>query len=225
MVAGPSLAETLEATAEVRVKTKRGSGAAWDAFGGAPDLRICVVTDFGTKCADTLCRDSFECSVPGLKVPDEGYRLRVIDVDTEQHDLIGEVACTGLGACEPSGQVESILVRSPSPKSMAVGGGIALVQGCSCTFTAPEREPRIPIFSSNIDWSEARMRINGNTVNIGYQAGTDSPKEFLGPNGIKVSLQVEKTGEGMESTLLEGTVTVEGELLPTTLAISGLCGC
>jgi len=225
MFTAPSLAESLDASAEVKVNTKRTSGASWDAFGGAPDIRVCVVTDFGTKCSDSLCRDSFECVARGLKVPDDEYKLRILDVDTEQHDLIGEVACTGLGECEPAGAVASVVVKNPAPRTMSVGAVSRPVEGCSCSFVAPEREARIPVFSANVDWSEAKMQINGENVSLGYQGETESPHVFLGPKGIKVSLDVKKTGDGMESSILEGTLTVEGEHQTSTHPVRGSCGC
>lgn len=100
----------------INVASHKPNGAAWDAFGGAPDIAICINSALGQRCfaagdaALTFpsqfgrgrCQDAFACGF-NVVVPSTGpFTLTVYDVDLSEHDTIG--ACmigpgAGVVAC------------------------------------------------------------------------------------------------------------------------------
>lgn len=77
----------------VRVDTQKPGGAAWDAFGGAPDVALCAASAAGSGCAvaeGTIarCQDSFSCTFTET-LPTTGFSLSLWDVDVAADDLIG----------------------------------------------------------------------------------------------------------------------------------------
>ncbi len=105
-------------TLGINVAPHKPSGEAWDAFGGAPDIAICINSALGQRCyaagngayaspsafGRSRCPDAFACSFV-VAVPATGpFSLSIYDVDLSAHDLIGSCAVTpngtvGVGAC------------------------------------------------------------------------------------------------------------------------------
>lgn len=105
-------------TLAINVAPHKPGGAAWDAFGGAPDVAICINSALGQRCFAAgngtyaspsqfgrgRCQDSFACTF-AVTVPATGpFSLSIYDVDLSEHDLIGSCAVTpnntlGVGAC------------------------------------------------------------------------------------------------------------------------------
>ncbi len=79
-------------TVAVRVSPRKPSGAAWDAFGGAPDIAFCTSSAAGDRCSmvqGTIarCQDSFDCR-GSVRVP-ATFSLTIWDLDVAANDLIG----------------------------------------------------------------------------------------------------------------------------------------
>lgn len=105
-------------TLGINVATHKPSGDAWDAFGGAPDIAICINSALGQRCyaagngayaspsafGRSRCPDAFACTFV-VGVPSTGpFSLSIYDVDLSAHDLIGSCAVTpngtiSVGAC------------------------------------------------------------------------------------------------------------------------------
>lgn len=88
-----------KARVSVRVNTTRTNGQAWDEFGGAPDLRICIVTPSNTACDPTrwgMCRDAFECGYDAI-IPNGPFTVWVYDADVLENEPIGAATCKGKG--------------------------------------------------------------------------------------------------------------------------------
>jgi len=91
-------------TVSVKIQQKKANGKAWDAFGGGPDIAICVKTPKGKKCYpdgnDTMeilepqCRDAFTCVFTGVYI-EAPYEITVVDVDLAANDMAGTGACSG----------------------------------------------------------------------------------------------------------------------------------
>ncbi len=99
---------TREIDLTVRIDDHKPSGDAWDAFGGAPDVAICVSSALGRQCfaagsgiynspaefGRARCQDSTRCSFD-FRVPATGpFRLEIYDVDVSDHDFVGSCAVT-----------------------------------------------------------------------------------------------------------------------------------
>ncbi len=114
-----STAGMVSATVSVTVNDRKPNGKAWDAFGGQPDLSLCVSGGGGTHCypagdgvievMDPQCRDSFRCTFRGVKVPKGSFTLTVVDVDLAANDTVGVATCRKGGSC--SGGSAQIKVR------------------------------------------------------------------------------------------------------------------
>lgn len=105
-------------TLGINVAPHKPSGDAWDAFGGAPDIAICINSALGQRCfaagngacaspsafGRSRCPDAFACNFM-VAVPATGpFSLSIYDVDLSEHDLIGSCVVTpngtlGVGAC------------------------------------------------------------------------------------------------------------------------------
>ncbi len=79
-------------TLSVSVSSRKPNGAAWDAFGGAPDIAVCSGSSAGTQCnmvegSQARCQDSFACrysmTLPG------NFSITVWDLDVSADDIIG----------------------------------------------------------------------------------------------------------------------------------------
>ena len=91
------------ATVTVKIQKTKSDGRAWDAFGGEPDIAICVEGDSGTKCypdgdsemgiLEPQCRDAFRCTFRGVMVPSGEFEISVMDVDLAANDSIGSANC------------------------------------------------------------------------------------------------------------------------------------
>ena len=101
---GPVGDTTLARTVRVEVQPTKPGGKPWDAFGGAPDLALCVRTELGQRCYPDghspsqilrpVCRDALSCSFE-VTVPRQGScRLVVVDVDVMVNDVVGEAPCS-----------------------------------------------------------------------------------------------------------------------------------
>ena len=109
----------VNATVSVTVNDRKPNGKAWDAFGGQPDISLCVSGGGGTQCypdgtgvievMDPQCRDSFRCTFRGVKVPKGSFTLTVVDVDFAANDEVGSATCRKGGSC--SGGSAKITVR------------------------------------------------------------------------------------------------------------------
>ena len=107
------------ATISVKINDRKPNGKAWDAFGGQPDISICVSGGGSTQCypdggsvleiMEPQCRDSFRCTFSGVKVPDGSFTVTVVDVDFAANDRAGSASCKKGGSC--SGGSASISVR------------------------------------------------------------------------------------------------------------------
>ena len=90
-------------TLTINVTPHKPNGAAWDAFGGAPDIAICTNSAIGQRCfaagvnyypspsqfSRSRCPDAFACTFI-TAVPATGpFGLSIYDVDLSSHDLIG----------------------------------------------------------------------------------------------------------------------------------------
>ncbi len=92
-----------EGTISVTVQKTKANGKAWDAFGGAPDLSICVKTGHGIKCypdgdspmgiIKPACRDSFKCSFSNVYLGRGVVEITVVDVDIAANDTVGKGQC------------------------------------------------------------------------------------------------------------------------------------
>lgn len=76
----------------VQVNSTKPDGAAWDAFGGAPDIGLCTASSGGSGCAMTegsaaRCQDAFGCTF-SLSLP-ETFSASLWDLDVAADDLIG----------------------------------------------------------------------------------------------------------------------------------------
>jgi len=97
------------ATVTVKVQKTKSNGKAWDAFGGEPDIAICVSSDSGTKCypdgdsemgiLEPKCRDTFRCTFRGVKVPTGEFEISVMDVDMAANDSVGSAYCSKGKSC------------------------------------------------------------------------------------------------------------------------------
>lgn len=103
-------------TLGINVAPHKPTGEAWDAFGGAPDIAICINSALGQRCFAAgngvyaspsqfgrgRCQDAFACSFV-VAVPATGpFSLSIYDVDLSQHDLVGSCAVNpgaGVGSC------------------------------------------------------------------------------------------------------------------------------
>ena len=91
-------------TVTVKLQEKKANGKAWDAFGGGPDVAICVKTPKGKKCYpdgnDTMeilepqCRDAFTCTFTDVYI-EAPYEITVVDVDLAANDMAGTGPCDG----------------------------------------------------------------------------------------------------------------------------------
>jgi hypothetical protein len=96
-------------TVKVKVKQTKVNGKAWDAFGGAPDIALCIDGSGGMKCypdgdsprkiAAPQCRDAYTCTFRKVKIPSGEFEVIVVDVDAMANDIIGEEDCRGSGKC------------------------------------------------------------------------------------------------------------------------------
>lgn len=106
-------------TVGINVSTHKPNGDAWDAFGGAPDIALCVSSAFGTQCyaagprplaspqgfGRARCQDAFSCSFT-FPVPTTGpFSIVIYDVDVASHDQIGSCVVTPptAGPCGSAG--------------------------------------------------------------------------------------------------------------------------
>ena len=104
MSMGLAFATGAEKSIEVEVQQKKTNGKAWDAFGGGPDLALCVKTPKGKKCypdgtsemeiLEPQCRDSFTCTFKGVYL-EAPFELTVVDVDMAANDVAGTGVCEG----------------------------------------------------------------------------------------------------------------------------------
>ena len=109
----------VNARVTVKVDDKKPNGKAWDAFGGKPDISLCVSGGGSTQCypdggsvleiMEPQCRDTFRCTFSGVKVPKGSFTLTVVDVDFAANDRVGSASCKKGGSC--SGGSASISVR------------------------------------------------------------------------------------------------------------------
>jgi len=96
-------------TVKVKVKQSKVNGKAWDAFGGAPDIALCIDSSDGMKCypdgasprkiENPECRDAFTCTFRNVRIPSGEFEVIVVDVDAMANDIIGEEDCTAPGKC------------------------------------------------------------------------------------------------------------------------------
>ena len=96
-------------TVKVKVKQSKVNGKAWDAFGGAPDIALCIDGSSGMKCypsgdsprkvREPHCRDAFSCTFRNVKIPSGEFEVIVIDIDAMANDIVGEEDCTAPGKC------------------------------------------------------------------------------------------------------------------------------
>ena len=99
-------------TLTINVTPHKPNGAAWDAFGGAPDIAICTNSAIGQRCVAAgtgflpspsqfnrgRCQDAFSCAFV-VAVPATGpVGLSIYDVDLSSHDLIGACAVERAGS-------------------------------------------------------------------------------------------------------------------------------
>jgi hypothetical protein len=100
---------TRPVTLSVAVDPRKPTGDAWDAFGGAPDIALCVNSALGQQCFSGTtvqptpafvrgaCQDSFSCRFV-VYVPTVGpFSVALYDVDLSQHDTIGACMISGRG--------------------------------------------------------------------------------------------------------------------------------
>jgi hypothetical protein len=95
--------DTVRVNIKVKLKRTKSNGSNWDAFGGEPDIAICVDSDSGIKCypdGDSVsgilepeCQDSFRCTFRNISVPADGFELTVVDVDLASNDTAGSEDC------------------------------------------------------------------------------------------------------------------------------------
>jgi hypothetical protein len=97
-------------TVNVVVASKKPNGKAWDAFGGLPDIAMCVMTAKGKVCVPggdhiepgvpAHCQDSLMCTFT-LNVPTNGNSLMIelVDVDMAENDAIGSGTCNVGATC------------------------------------------------------------------------------------------------------------------------------
>lgn len=101
--AAPNAIETRTAQVTVQIDGAKPNGKAWDAWGGAPDPALCVVTNLGTRCypggtsvagiTSPQCSDTFTCRF-AVEVPASGpFDLAVVDVDAVVNDAVGSGSC------------------------------------------------------------------------------------------------------------------------------------
>ena len=79
-------------TLTVSVDSTKPNGAAWDAFGGAPDIAVCSGSSAGTQCnmvagSQARCQDSFACRY-SMTLPTT-FSITVWDLDVSADDIIG----------------------------------------------------------------------------------------------------------------------------------------
>jgi len=109
---------TREISIGIEVPGTKSTGEAWDPFGGAPDISICINSALGQECfaagraivrmpgqvRRSLCPDRFRCNVT-VTVPRRGpYSLTIFDVDNrfDANDPIGDCVvetATSRGPC------------------------------------------------------------------------------------------------------------------------------
>ena len=104
MTVGLAFATEAEKVITVEVQQKKANGKAWDAFGGGPDLAICVKTPKGKKCypdgnsemeiLEPQCRDAFTCTFTGVYL-EAPFEITVVDVDMAANDVAGTGVCEG----------------------------------------------------------------------------------------------------------------------------------
>lgn len=95
----------------VNVNAQNAAGEAWDAFGGAPDIAICVNSALGQRCyangngvvngpagfARGRCQDAFSCVFVVPVMATGPYSIVVYDVDLSAHDVIGACVIPRMG--------------------------------------------------------------------------------------------------------------------------------
>ena len=112
----PSEVRAAEVEILVEAETTKRDGRAWDGFGGAPDLRVCVATEFGRKCA-AVCQDAFRCRAVA-SVPSDPYAIQVWDHDLRESDEVAVAQCYDTVKCNtPRGL--RVLVVTPRDKTSA----------------------------------------------------------------------------------------------------------
>jgi hypothetical protein len=107
--AAAASANMVSATVFVTVNERKPNGKAWDAFGGQPDIALCVSGGGSTQCypgggsvigvMDPKCRDSLRCTFSGVKVPKGTFSLTVVDVDLAVNDTVGQASCKKGSSC------------------------------------------------------------------------------------------------------------------------------
>jgi hypothetical protein len=106
----PSYARADLTTIHVKVEETKASGKNWDILEGAPDLAICVTHSLiGTLClpdgdrVETIstaqCPNSYDCRF-SVEIPDQTFKVSVVDVDLRQNDIIGIGHCRQNESCE-----------------------------------------------------------------------------------------------------------------------------
>jgi hypothetical protein len=115
-------------TLTVTVNPKKENGKAWDAFGGKPDIAICV-TDAGKmtcypsgdslkKVKKPLCKNALSCTVEEVRISGKTIKVDIVDTDAADNDLIGSGECTANGRGCTVGQA-TVNVRRPQPNKAA----------------------------------------------------------------------------------------------------------
>ena len=113
-------ADTVRVNIKVKMKRTKDNGKNWDAFGGEPDIAICIDSDSGFQCypdGDSVngilspeCQDSFRCTFRNVPVPKDGFELIVVDVDLAANDVAGSEECRPRGTCNV-GRAKATITR------------------------------------------------------------------------------------------------------------------
>ena len=92
----------------IQVESKKSNGDAWDGYGGAPDIAICITGNQGKVCypgnenqelSDAFCNDSFTCKFSNVILSSD-FKIEVFDIDMGFDDAIGTGHCrTGQTSC------------------------------------------------------------------------------------------------------------------------------
>jgi hypothetical protein len=106
----PAYAQAEITTITVQVEPTKASGEKWDTLKGKPDLALCLSNSLvGTLClpsGDSVtniisaeCPNSYYCRF-SADVPDQNFKVSVVDVDVALNDLIGTGHCSKGKTCE-----------------------------------------------------------------------------------------------------------------------------
>lgn len=106
----PNIAKAELTTITVKIEPTKANEKKWDVLKGAPDLALCLTHPLtGMLClpnGDSIetilkpeCPNSYQCRF-SVEIPDQTFKIAVVDVDVAFNDVIGIGHCQQGKTCE-----------------------------------------------------------------------------------------------------------------------------